>query len=74
MKNATLIIEKASCTDTTNFTILASNTEEKNVTATVELLVNCKCFIHNKLQNQMGFCFECCTLIDTEYKIHYQQS
>lgn len=42
VKKATLIIEKASCTDTTNFTILASNTEETNVTAMVELFVNCK--------------------------------
>lgn len=41
-KNATLIIEKAVCTDTKNFTLVASNTVEKNVTALVELLVNCK--------------------------------
>lgn len=41
-KNATLIIEKAVCTDTKNFTLVASNTVEKNVTALVELLVNCE--------------------------------
>lgn len=41
-KNATLIIEKAMCTDTKNFTLVASNTVEKNVTALVELRVNCK--------------------------------
>lgn len=55
VKKATLIIEKASCTDTTNFTILASNTEKENVTARLELFVNCKCFIHNQLQNLKDF-------------------
>lgn len=42
VKNATLIIEKALCTDTNNFTLVASNKVERNVTALVELLVNCE--------------------------------
>lgn len=43
--NASFIIKKATCTDTKNFTIVASNTVEKNVTALVELIVNCECYI-----------------------------
>lgn len=39
---ATLTIEKAVCTDTRNFTLIASNTVERNVSALVELIVNCK--------------------------------
>lgn len=39
---ATLTIEKATCTDTKNFTLIASNTVEKSVSALVELFVNCK--------------------------------
>lgn len=47
---ATLTIEKATCTDTRNFTLIASNTVERNVSALVELLVNCKWgfFLENK--------------------------
>ncbi|XP_078334109.1 neural cell adhesion molecule 1-A-like isoform X2 [Crassostrea virginica] len=37
-----LIIEKARCTDTKNFTIIASNTLQSNVRSFVELIVNCR--------------------------------
>ena len=39
---ATYIIEKATCTDTQNFTLIASNTVERHVSALVEVIVNCK--------------------------------
>lgn len=42
VKKATFTIEKASCTDTKNFTLVASNKVQRNVTALVELLVNCE--------------------------------
>lgn len=42
VKNASYVIQSAKCTDTTNFTILASNIVESNVSAMVELIVNCK--------------------------------
>ncbi|XP_022287174.2 nephrin-like [Crassostrea virginica] len=42
VKTSNLIIQKAACTDTTNFTLVASNTLEWNVTSQVELIVNCK--------------------------------
>lgn len=42
VRTATLIIENASCTDTNNFTLAASNSVQENVTAIVELRVNCK--------------------------------
>lgn len=45
VKNATYILEKASCTDTLNFTLVASNEVERNVTALVELLVNCEFYV-----------------------------
>lgn len=45
VKNAAYILEKASCTDTTNFTLVASNEVERNVTALVELLVNCEFYV-----------------------------
>lgn len=41
VNNSTFIIEKALCTDTKNFTLVASNLVAK-ITALVELLVNCK--------------------------------
>lgn len=41
-KKTNFTIGKASCTDTKNFTLLASNTVRSNVTAFTELLVNCK--------------------------------
>ena len=37
-----LIIEKARCTDSRNFTLTASNTVRVNVTSSVQLIVNCK--------------------------------
>nr|XP_022289615.1 B-cell receptor CD22-like isoform X2 [Crassostrea virginica] len=37
-----LIIEKARCTDTSNFTLTASNTVRVNVTSSAQLIVNCK--------------------------------
>lgn len=42
VENATFTIEKAMCTNTQNYTLVASNTVESNVTALVELIVNCK--------------------------------
>lgn len=39
---ATYIIEKAMCTDMKNFTLIAGNTVERNVSGLVELFVNCK--------------------------------
>lgn len=39
---ATLYIGQAKCTDTQNFTILASNGIEHNISVSVELIVNCK--------------------------------
>ncbi|XP_078323846.1 neural cell adhesion molecule 1-like isoform X4 [Crassostrea virginica] len=36
------IIQNARCTDTKNFTIVASNELQRNVTSQVELIVNCK--------------------------------
>lgn len=42
VKNATFTIEKASCTDTKKFTLVASNKVQRNVTALVELIVNCE--------------------------------
>lgn len=41
-KNATFIINRAMCTDTKNLTLLASNTVQENVSALVELIVNCE--------------------------------
>lgn len=45
VKNASYVIQSAKCTDTTNFTILASNIVESNVSSMVELIVNCKYII-----------------------------
>lgn len=45
VKNATFITEKVSCTDTNTFTLVASNEVERNVTALVELLVNCEFYV-----------------------------
>lgn len=42
VENATFTIEKAMCTNTQNYTLVASNTVESNVTALVELIVNCE--------------------------------
>lgn len=42
VKTTYLIIEKAKCTDTKNFTLIASNALQRNVTSLVELIVNCK--------------------------------
>ena len=39
------IIEKVNCTDTTNFTLIASNALQWNVTSMIELIVNCKLLI-----------------------------
>lgn len=41
-KTATLVIEDAKCTDAKNFTLVAGNTVQANVTTYVELVVNCK--------------------------------
>lgn len=42
VKNATFNIENATCTDTKNYTLLANNGVQENVTALVELIVNCE--------------------------------
>lgn len=42
VRNATFNIEKATCTDAKNYTLLANNGVKENVTALVELIVNCK--------------------------------
>lgn len=42
VRNATLIINRAMCTDTKNYTLVASNTVQENVSALVELIVNCE--------------------------------
>lgn len=42
VNTTTFIIPKANCTDTKNFTLVAINTLETNVTSRVELRVNCK--------------------------------
>lgn len=39
---ASYTIQAAMCTDTKNFTLVASNRVRQNVTAMVELFVNCK--------------------------------
>lgn len=51
VKNATLVIKKALCTDTKNFTLVAGNTVDRNVTAFVELIVNCECFFNHFKEN-----------------------
>lgn len=51
VKNATLVIEKALCTDTKNFTLVAGNTVDRNVSAFVELIVNCECYIDHFKEN-----------------------
>ena len=40
-KITNLTIERASCTDTKNFTLRVSNVVQRNVESTVELIVNC---------------------------------
>lgn len=42
VKNATFNIEKATCIDSKNFTLVANNGVEENVTAMVELIVKCE--------------------------------
>lgn len=42
VKTATFHIQQAKCTDTQNFTILASNGIKDNVSVVLELIVNCK--------------------------------
>ena len=42
VKTTSFIIETAQCTDTMNFTLMASNIVESNVTSRVELIVNCE--------------------------------
>lgn len=46
---ATFTIGKAMCTDTRNFTLIASNTVERNVSALVEFIVNCKWVFFQKI-------------------------
>lgn len=43
--NATFYIKEAACTDTMNYTLIASNGVQKKVTALVELFVNCEYYI-----------------------------
>ena len=42
VKIANFTIKNASCVDTKNFTLSASNVVQRNVTSMVELIVNCK--------------------------------
>ena len=42
VSTTSFIIEKVKCTDTKNFTLIASNALQWNVTSLVELIVNCK--------------------------------
>lgn len=42
VSTATFYIIQAKCTDTQNFTILASNGIKDNVSVSMELIVNCK--------------------------------
>ena len=42
VKTTSFIIETAQCIDTMNFTLIASNIVQSNVTSTVELIVNCE--------------------------------
>lgn len=42
VKTTTYTIENTTCTDTKNYTLVASNGIGNTVTATVELIVNCK--------------------------------
>ncbi|XP_078334121.1 kin of IRRE-like protein 3 isoform X1 [Crassostrea virginica] len=42
VKTTNFTIEKAKCTDTNNFTLIASNALQRNVTSLVELIVNCR--------------------------------
>ena len=42
VKTTSFIIETAQCTDTMNFTLMASNIVQSNVTSRVELIVNCE--------------------------------
>ncbi|XP_062603323.1 uncharacterized protein LOC134265101 [Saccostrea cucullata] len=49
VETATLTIEKALCTDTKNFTLIASNGMHINATFTVELIVNCKPHEHRNI-------------------------
>lgn len=48
VKTATYTIENTTCTDTKNYTLVASNGIGNTVTARVELIVNCKIFISLK--------------------------
>lgn len=41
-----LIIERAKCTDTKNYTLVVRNILEVNVTSEVELFVNCEFTLH----------------------------
>ena len=50
-------IQNARCTDTKNFTVVASNELQRNVTSRVELIVNCK----------YKFCY-CCLFIIMKLK------
>lgn len=56
VKNATFIIEKVECTDSRNFTLLASNAVT-HVTALMELIINCKYFFYLRIlfYNQYPF-------------------
>ena len=53
VSTTTFIIEKTRCTDTKNFTLIASNALQINVTSFAELIVNCKYYkllFHTKLK------------------------
>ena len=41
-QTAILVLQNVSCIDTKNYTLVVSNVVQENVTALVELIVNCK--------------------------------
>ena len=42
VNTTSFIIERAQCTDTMNFSLVASNIVQSNVTSRVEVIVNCE--------------------------------
>lgn len=64
VRTATFIIQKATCTDTKNFTLIASNIVERNVSALVEVIVNCKWSFSRKLNRNYTNSFVSLITID----------
>lgn len=64
VRTASFIIQKATCTDTKNFTLIASNIVERNVSALVEVIVNCKWSFSRKLNRNYTNSFVSLITID----------